>query len=424
MLCLQRQYLKRLFRYDKRSMRTVALVSLIYPFLTSCAALHAQRQLADVLPASTTVVQASDDSLAVAEPAAGTVVAAGKLVPREGVIKISVANAQDSRIDKILVKEGDLVSANQVIAILQGRDAAAQSLKEAEALAALKRAQLQRVAQGGDVKPGEIIAQQAVIAELKARLRDEVAERQASLREAQAALQNAALTYQRYRGLLAAGAIETSRVDDAQEAYQKAQAVLNRTRADLENTRNSLQYQLASQQATLSSLSDIRPVDIEIARADLEQALRQVAQRKSELDDKLVRVPVKGRILRINNRVGEQVNTQQGIVELGQTDQMYVRAEVYETDAAKVQMGQQAVVVSEYGGLTGQLRGVVERIGLQVGPSKILQDTSNPTTDENARVIEVIIRLAPEDSAKVTGLTNMQVRVTIALDAQPQAAQP
>ena len=48
------------------------------------------------------------------------VVALGKLVPQGKVIKLSVANAEDSRVNQILVKEGDYVEANQVIAILQG----------------------------------------------------------------------------------------------------------------------------------------------------------------------------------------------------------------------------------------------------------------------------------------------------------------
>ena len=40
---------------------------------------------------------------------------------------------------------------------------------------------------------------------------------------------------------------------------------------------------------------------------------------------------------------------------------------------------------------------------------------NNPTTDENARVVNVSIRIDPDDSPIVAGLTNMQVRVTIDL---------
>ena len=37
---------------------------------------------------------------------------------------------------------------------------------------------------------------------------------------------------------------------------------------------------------------------------------------------------------------------------------------------------------------------------------------SDPTADRDARVIEVKVRLKPQDSAKVDGLTNLQVRIT------------
>ncbi|MEN9519742.1 MAG: hypothetical protein RLZZ381_2330, partial [Cyanobacteriota bacterium] len=122
---------------------------------------------------------------------------------------------------------------------------------------------------------------------------------------------------------------------------------------------------------------------------------------------------ISGQILRINTRVGEQVNTEEGIVELGRTDQMYAIAEVYETDIGKVRIGQPATVSSEYGGFVGKLKGQVEHLGLQVGEKEIVESTEDPTQDENSRIVEVKIRINPEDSKKVAGLTNMQVRVEI-----------
>lgn len=51
--------------------------------------------------------------------------------------------------------------------------------------------------------------------------------------------------------------------------------------------------------------------------------MAQVQRIEAELDDFYVRVPVAGQILKINTRVGEQVNTSAGIVELGRTHQRY-----------------------------------------------------------------------------------------------------
>ena len=145
----------------------------------------------------------------------------------------------------------------------------------------------------------------------------------------------------------------------------------------------------------------------------MEQALIQVRQRKAELEDTQVKVPIAGQILRINTRVGEQVNTEEGIAELGQTKQMYAIAEVYESDILKIKPRQKATINSEYGGFQQKITGEVEKIGLQIGKTRFNQGNSNPTTDVNARVVEVKIRIDSEDSPKVSNLTGMQVRVEI-----------
>lgn len=358
-------------------------------------------------------VKAENSTPSVSPQAVASVIAPGRIMPKGDVIKISVANAEDSRVNQILVEEGEMVQENQVIAVLQGKDKAEQQLREAEANVAIKRAQLAKIQQG-DAKLAEITAQSARIAETEARLSTEATEKQAAITEAEATLRNAALNYQRYQSLAQEGAIQQSQLDDAREKYETAQATLAQNQAALATTTATLQAQLDRERATLQQLKEVRPVDVEIAKAELEQALIQVEQRRAELEDTEVRVPVAGQILKINTRVGEQVNTSEGIAELGQTEQMYALAEVYETDIAKVSPGQTVTLSSEYGGFTGTLQGTVEQIGRQIRKSSQNQeDTSNPTTDTNARIVEVKVRLTPEDSSKVAALTGMQVRIKI-----------
>jgi HlyD family secretion protein len=340
------------------------------------------------------------------------VVALGKLVPEGDVIKISVVNAQDSRVNQILVKEGDFVKTNQVIAVLQGQNRAEQQLRDAQANVAIKRSQLLKIQQG-DAKQGEIAAQRAAITELEARFRTETKQRQATIAQAAATIRNAELKYQRYVTLAQEGAVKRSELDDAQEEFDRAKAILSQNQAELENTTSTIQAQLAKEKANLKRLQEVRPVDVQIAKAELEQAQIQVEQNKAVLEDTQVRVPIAGQILRINTRVGEQVNTQEGIAELGQTKQMYAIAEVYETDIVKVRRGQQTTINSEYGGFSGEIHGKVAQIGLQIGKTRLNQDQNNPTTDVNARVVEVKIRIDPKDSPKVATLTGMQVRVKI-----------
>ncbi|MCU0537940.1 MAG: biotin/lipoyl-binding protein, partial [Hydrococcus sp. Prado102] len=242
-------------------------------------------------------IQAQNDNSELPPPteavSSNSVVALGKLIPEGDVIKISVANAEDSRVNTILVKEGDLVKANQVIATLQGRDRAEQQLKEAQANVAVKQAQMKKIQQG-EAKEGEIAAQRAAIAELEARLNTETQLKKAAIAEAQATVRKAQLKYERFVASTAAeqGAISRTELEASQEEFDRSTALLTQNRADLENTTSTLAAQITREKANLARLLEVRPVDVEIAKAELEQAIIQVEQRKAELDDTLVRVPI------------------------------------------------------------------------------------------------------------------------------------
>ena len=341
------------------------------------------------------------------------VTALGRLEPEGEVIKLSVANAQDSRVNELLVKEGDRVKAKQLIATLQGLDQKQAELAEAKQNVVVYRAKLGKI-QAGEAKIAEIEAQRANIARLKAQLRTESLEREAEIAEAQAELKNAEINYNRYQTLYQDGAVSKSALDDRQELYKRVQARLDRAQARLENTVSTLQEQIAQEQEMLNKLREVRPVDLAEAQAEVDYAIAKVKRIESELEDYYVRVPIDGQILKINTRVGEQVNTTQGIVELGRTEQMYAIAEVYETDVGKVRVGQRATVISEHGGFEGELQGTVDHIGLQIKKQDVLE--SDPAADKDARVVEVKVRLDPQDSDKVAGLTNLQVRVKIDLE--------
>ncbi|MEM6838558.1 MAG: HlyD family efflux transporter periplasmic adaptor subunit [Cyanobacteria bacterium P01_C01_bin.120] len=340
------------------------------------------------------------------------VVALGRLVPKGEVIQLSVPNAEDSRVNQILVREGDFVEAGQVIAVLQGYERRQRDLEEAQKTVDFYQARLNQML-AGDAKVAEIAAQEEAIDILEAQQRNEIEEREAAIANAEAALTQATVTYQRNQELVSAGAISQQVLDESLESLDMARATLAERQAQLSNSQQTLDERIAHERETLATLKEVRPVDVEVAQVELERARIMVEQRLADLADTQVRVPIAGQILRINTRVGEQVNTQQGIVELGQTGEMYAIAEIYETDIARIQAGQPAILTSEYGGFEGTLRGRVEHVGLQIGSQNLADGSTNPTTDENQRVVEVHIRIHAEDSPRVASLTNMQVRVDI-----------
>ncbi|MDM9385292.1 hypothetical protein QUB80_32065 [Chlorogloeopsis sp. ULAP01] len=60
------------------------------------------------------------------------------------------------------------------------------------------------------------------------------------------------------------------------------------------------------------------------------------------------------------------------------------------------------------------MHGKVEHIGLQIKKQDVL--ASDPAAEKDARVVEVKVRIDPQDTVKVAGLTNLQVRITFDLD--------
>jgi HlyD family secretion protein len=278
----------------------------------------------------------------------------------------------------------------------------------------LRRAELTRVEQG-EAKQAEIEAQRAAVAQLQAQIKGEQQQKLASIASAQAVFKEATLTVQRRQKLQQQGGISVADLNQAQRDLETAQATLQERQAALRATVTTLEASLRQAQAKLTQIQEVRPIDVEIAQVNLDKALIAVKQSKADLEDVRVRAPVAGQILRINTRIGEQVNTAQGIVELARTQQMYAIAEVYETDVAKVRPGQRVKLSTEYGGFTDKLLGTVQTVGLQIG-RKTLQsatDSGGPNLDQDARIVEVKIRIDPKDSPKVASFTNMLVQATI-----------
>jgi HlyD family secretion protein len=88
---------------------------------------------------------------------------------------------------------------------------------------------------------------------------------------------------------------------------------------------------------------------------------------------------------------------------------MHAVAEVYEEDVGKVRVGQPARI--RVPTLAADLSGEVVRKDLVVSRKVIF--SNDPVADIDARVVEVRIRLASEDSSKVAGLSNARAEVII-----------
>ncbi|WP_019501311.1 ABC exporter membrane fusion protein [Pseudanabaena sp. PCC 6802] len=344
---------------------------------------------------------------------AGIVTALGRLEPRgEAVHLSSTSSLEGTRILQVLVKEGDAVRAGQMLAILDSRDRALAILKEAQGQLSVTQARLAQVKAGA--KAGEIDAQTATIQRMEAELQGNVTAQVATVERLAAELRNAETEYERYQKLSQEGVISASILDSKRLTFESAQAKLQEGRATLKRIRGSVQAQLNEAKANLNRIAEVRPTDVQVAEADVDRAIATVEKTKADLDLAYVRAPKAGRVLKVHIRPGEAISDRgKGVFEIGQTDQIDVVAEVYETDIGKVQVGQSATITSPAFG--GKLRGTVAQIGWEVGKKDILN--TDPAAATDVRVVEVKIQLNSSSSKQVAGLSNLQVTVEIALGA-------
>jgi len=343
----------------------------------------------------------------VSVPQAQVVTALGRLEPYQEVIQLSApVSAEGSRVDELLVKQGDKVRQGQVVAILDSRDRLLTALEQAQQQVKVAQTHLAQVKAGA--KTGEINAQTATISRIEVEKQEETKAQRATIARIEAEVSNAQLEYQRYQKLYQEGAISTSERDSKQLTLQTVQQQLSEAQANLNRITRGRQEQVDEAKATLDRIAEIRPVDVAAAQAEVDSAIVAVKQAQANLDLAYVRSPRDGQIINIHTWSGEIVGND-GIVDIGQTDQMYVVAEVYESDIQKVRLGQRVTITSS--AFPEELQGKVEEIGLEIGKKDVLD--TDPTANIDSRVVEVKVRLNPEASQQVSGLTNLQVKSVI-----------
>ncbi|MEN9232053.1 MAG: efflux RND transporter periplasmic adaptor subunit, partial [Thermostichus sp. DG02_5_bins_236] len=347
------------------------------------------------------VTQSTSAEAAAETPLPPRIGALGRIEPEGEVLRI--AGPAGERVGELLVAEGDRVVAGQVVARLESyaeraaeREYAAAQLQEArtrlEAETRFSQAQIQeartRVSQLDQPQLMQIRAQEAVVERIQAELAD------------------AEANLTRFQALWQEGAISQQELDQRSLVLRQRQEELRSAQATL------TQLQTARTQDLLNAQAQVQAAEAQLNLAQTQVQLGSLARNlelaEARLERTLIRSPRNGQVLRILTHPGEAI-TSNGILELGNTDQMMVVAEIYETDIVRIQPGQQATIRNR--ALAEELRGQVEQIGLQIRKKDVLN--TDPAADVDARVVEVRIRLDPESSARVAGLTNLQVNVAI-----------
>jgi len=346
---------------------------------------------------------------AVTIPEIKTVTALGRIEPEGEVIKLSAAiSGEGSRVAKILVQEGDMIKAGQVIAILDNSDRLQAELTEAKAEVRIIQSKIAQIQAGA--KPGEIIAQRAIIDRLAAESQGDIDSQKATLEKLQAELLNAEAENKRYQELYREGAISASQKDSKNLNVETAKKSLQAAQSQLKKLKLSSQQKIKEASATLNQISEVRKVDVEAAIAELNRADTVVKKATINLQQAYVKSPQNGQVFEIYTHPGELISNN-GIADIGKTSQMYVVAEVYESDITKIMQGKQVRIVSDT--FDQELQGKVERIGLQVRKQNLTN--TDPSSNIDNRIVKVHIRLNKVSTQQAAKFTNMQVKAIISL---------
>ncbi|WP_008309092.1 efflux RND transporter periplasmic adaptor subunit [Leptolyngbya sp. PCC 6406] len=330
------------------------------------------------------------------------VAALGRVEPAGRVVE--VVPSESGRLERLMVAEGDQITANQVLAYLDlydvrlaERDYAASQLTEARALLAAQTQAGEANIQEAQTRIGQIDGPQAAAIQAQ----------QDTIASLQAQLNGAELDLARFQRLHQDGAISRQDLDQQQTVVTQ----LRRQIDSAENRRRELQAARSSGLTNAQAQVGSQAASLQLAQAQVqvESAAQNLVLAEARLAQTIVRAPSAGQVLRLYGEPGEAISPSQPILALGNTEQMYVVAEVYETDVGLVAVGQRANITSRNGAFDQTLTGTVEQVGLQIFKNDVLDD--DPTANADARVVEVRVRI--DQSEVVRGLTNLQVDVLI-----------
>jgi HlyD family secretion protein len=341
-----------------------------------------------------------------------TLSALGYLEPLTENVRLSAPtsgeNGQTSRVAQLMVQEGDRVKAGQVLAVLDHQGRMRAALAEAEGRLRTAQARLAQVQAGAS--RGEIQAQAEAIQRIAAQWQGERTAQSANLARLKAEVANAQSELDRYQSLFQSGAVSRSSLDSKLLTLQTSQAQLHEASANLSRIDDTTNQALQEAHARLDQIAEVRPVDVEVAAADVETQKAVVARARANLEQTNVRSAIAGQILKVHVRPGEVVGDD-GIVELGQTGQMAAVLEVYESDIQKVRQGQTVKLYSDT--MPTVLRGKVVQVGVRVQRQNVVN--SDPSSNIDARVVEVRVKLDSASTQQVSALTNLQVTGEIQL---------
>ncbi len=273
--------------------------------------------------------EAKDKTAADKLKAASTVtqvVGIGKIEPESDIIQLS--SAVSGIVQKLLKKENDSVAAGSAILELDH--------------------------QVEDAKVRQLSSQVNTQA-------DQIKADEASIEEFAAKYSNAVSEVQRLQQLLARGAETQQAVDDANTNLRSFQSNMKRLQAD-----------------------------VAVSKSKLSEAKAGLQLAEAELDQKIIKSPVAGKILEISTLIGGAIDTRQSFVQISPVSKTIAVCEIDELYADKVAVGQRGWV-RNVGSSDTLSAGTVYFASSFLKKKSLFTDQSGEKEDRRVRTVKIML---------------------------------
>jgi len=290
------------------------------------------------------------------------------------------------QIADLLVKEGDAVKKDQLLAVIKP--------DELQADTAYYRSNVAGLSSQVQESEAALRFQQRQTTDQIAQAESTVASLEAQVKAAAADLENARLTYTRTQDLAQQKVASAQELDQARTAFTSAQAKLDALNKQVEAQRSTVALARSNAEQVSVRRSQVQANEHMQAAAAAQQTKANVRLRYTE-----IHAPIDGIVDVRAVRAGEVVNPGQPVVTLINPDDLWVRADVEETYVDRVTIGRTMTVRLPSG---VECEGTVFYRGVDAGFAT-QRDVSR--TKRDIKTFEIRLRVDNSDRKLAVGMT-------------------
>lgn len=259
-----------------------------------------------------------------------TITASGTLEARN----VNIGSKVGGRVAKVNVLEGDHVEPGEVLLSFEDSELNARMLS-ARGKYEEAKANFQKMMHGS--RP-EDIAEARANSQYQEHLADT---HRADVERAKSDLANAEVNYHRAQALARSGVVSKQFLDDAQNRYRSAQAILASAQQAVAASQGSIG---ASEAAKKRAERGFRPEEIAAAKAQMLAAQGDLKEAESQWNEREVKSPTSAVVEVMDIRPGDLLPANTTVAKLLETEQLFVVVYVPQSLIGRVHLGQEAEV--------------------------------------------------------------------------------